>query len=82
MQDLIKVILKSDRDGNGFVSDEEMEELLLRMKYFRSGTSSVTEEQLRRALQSSMTRSVDSLLHITASMVMEDPPAQMDGVTV
>jgi hypothetical protein len=79
---LIRVILKSDRDGNGVVSDDEMEEFLVRMKYFRPGKSAVTDEQLRRAFQSSMSRSVDSLLKLTTSLVMEDPPPAQGGVTV
>jgi hypothetical protein len=71
MQDLITLILKSDKDGDNRVSEEEMEQFFLRLKHFRGRRDRLNKDAIKDAFRSSLTKTVQSLLQVTASM-MED----------
>ena len=71
MQDLITMILKSDKDGDNHVSEEEMEEFLSRLKHFQGPRDRLTKNAVKDAFRSSLTKTVHSLVQVTTSL-MED----------
>jgi hypothetical protein len=71
MQDLITMVVKSDKDGDNQVSEEEMDVFVSRLKHFGGRRGSLNEDAIKDAFRSSLTKTVHSLLQVTASM-MED----------
>ena len=78
MQDLFSVILRSDRDGDNVISEKEMNQFVLRMKHY-AGTRKFgrqqpkfNEQAVREAFSKSLTKTVQSLINVTASMVEDD----------
>ena len=78
MQDLFSVILRSDRDGDNVISEKEMNQFVLRMKHY-AGTRKFgrqqpkfNEQAVREAFSKSLTKTVQSLINVTASMADDD----------
>jgi hypothetical protein len=72
LQDLISLTLKADKNGDDMISDQEMDEFILRMRQYKGrGRREVDEDKLRKAFRQSITKTVGSLLQVTSSM-MED----------
>lgn len=72
MQDLITMILKSDKDGDNRVSEKEMDEFFLRLKHFGGRRDRINEDVVKDAFRNSLTKTVHSLLQVTASMMEDD----------
>ena len=84
MQDLFSVILRSDRDGDNVISEKEMNQFVLRMKHY-AGTRKFgrqqpkfNEQAVREAFSKSLTKTVQSLINVTASMADDDSSVDED----
>ena len=79
MQDLITMILTSDKDDNNRVSDKEMDEFVLRLKAFGGRRFALLDtDAIKDAFKHSLTKTTASLFQVTASVMEEEEEKKTD----
>jgi hypothetical protein len=69
LQALLTAIMKADRDENSFISEKELDEVMLRMKAFASKKGPKFDEAaIRAAFKSVMTEQGASLLRVRSAL--------------
>lgn len=73
MQNLFSIVLKSDKNKDGTISEAELDQFMVRMKSFGGRKSkSFAEQTMRAAFKASLSQGTITLLHIAHSTFSED----------
>jgi hypothetical protein len=78
MQAIIEAIMLADKDSNSFISEKELDEMMIRLRVFASPSSSISEDEIRSAFKKAMTSQGASLGRIHSHLLAQEEAASED----